>query len=145
MECTKVRTQFDHTRFDLLPLVIWSRSFWRSVKCNLRKEQRWSKSVWPPIVVALAWLRKQPTFGDATTGFPAKWRLRNERKNSILTTRHYPDLGSASNWLNQISHPARPNRSTGTGVRTTGSLKLIRTARLIICNAFPPPGGYSLV
>ena len=23
-------------------------------------------------------LRKQPTFGDATTGFPAKWRLRNE-------------------------------------------------------------------
>ena len=22
-------------------------------------------------------LRKQPTFGDATTGFPAKWRLRN--------------------------------------------------------------------
>ena len=32
-------------------------------------------------------LRKQPTFGDATTGFPAKWRLfsvRNERRNSIL-------------------------------------------------------------
>ena len=28
-------------------------------------------------------LRKQRTFGDATTGFPAKWRLRNERKNSI--------------------------------------------------------------
>ena len=28
-------------------------------------------------------LRKQRTFGDATTGFPAKWSLRNERKNSI--------------------------------------------------------------
>ena len=27
-------------------------------------------------------LRKQPTFGDVTTGFPAKWRLRNERRNS---------------------------------------------------------------
>ena len=40
--------------------------------------------------------RKQPTFGDATTGFPAKWRLRNERTNSILMSRHYPDLGSAS-------------------------------------------------
>ena len=41
-------------------------------------------------------LRKQPTFGDVTTGFPAKWRLRNERRNSILITRHYPDLGSDS-------------------------------------------------
>ena len=28
--------------------------------------------------------RKQPTFRDPTTGFPAKWRLRNERINSIL-------------------------------------------------------------
>ena len=51
-------------------------------------------------------------FCDATTGFPAKWRLRNERRNSILMTRHYPDLGSASDWLNQISHAARPIRST---------------------------------
>ena len=57
-------------------------------------------------------LRKQPTFRDATTGFPAKWRLRNERRNSILMTRHYPDLGIASDWLNQISHAARPIRST---------------------------------
>ena len=56
-------------------------------------------------------LRKQLTFGDATTGFPAKWRLRNERRNSILMTRHYSDLGSASHWLNQISHAARPIRS----------------------------------
>ena len=40
--------------------------------------------------------RKQPTFRYATSGFPAKWRLRNERRNSILMTRHYPDLGSAS-------------------------------------------------
>ena len=57
-------------------------------------------------------LRKQPTFGDATTGFPAKRRLRNERRNSILMTRHYPDLGNASDWLNQISHAARPIRNT---------------------------------
>ena len=27
-------------------------------------------------------------------------------------TRHYPDLGSASDWLNQISHAARPITST---------------------------------
>ena len=38
-------------------------------------------------------LRKQPTFGDATTGFTAKWRLRNERRNSIPMMRNYPDLG----------------------------------------------------
>ena len=57
-------------------------------------------------------LRKQPTFGDATTCFPAKWRLRNEHKNSVLMTRHSPDLGSAYDWLNQISHSARPIRST---------------------------------
>ena len=27
-------------------------------------------------------------------------------------TRHYPDLGSGSDWLNKISHAARPIRST---------------------------------
>ena len=30
-------------------------------------------------------LRKQPTFGDATTGFPAKWRLRNKRWWHVTT------------------------------------------------------------
>ena len=57
-------------------------------------------------------LRKQPTCGDATTGFPTKWRLRNEHRNSILMTHHYPDLGSAPDWLNQISHTARTIRTT---------------------------------
>ena len=52
-------------------------------------------------------LRKQLTFGDATTGFPAKWRLRNERRNSI-----FPYLVSASDWLNEISRAAQPIRST---------------------------------
>ena len=79
-------------------------------------------SYWVFILLSNAWyqvrfwlrvsLRKRLTFGDATTGFPAKWLLRNERRNSILMTRHYPDLGSASDWLNQISHAARPIRST---------------------------------
>ena len=53
-------------------------------------------------------LTKQTTFRDATGGFPAKWRRRNERRNS----RHYTDLGNASDWLMQISQTARPIRST---------------------------------
>ena len=44
--------------------------------------------------------------------FPAKWRLRNERRNSILRTRYYPDLGRASDRLKQISNVARPITST---------------------------------
>ena len=51
--------------------------------------------------------KKQPTFGDATTVFPAKWRLWNMRSNSILMTRHYSDLGSASDWLKKIFLAAR--------------------------------------
>ena len=32
--------------------------------------------------------------------------------NAILMTYHYPDLTSASDWMKQISHAARPVRST---------------------------------
>ena len=39
-------------------------------------------------------LRKQPTFSDATTGFPAKLRLSNKRRNSVLMTCHYSDLST---------------------------------------------------
>ena len=45
--------------------------------------------------------RKQLTFRDATTAFLAKWRLRNECRNSILMTHQYPDLARASDWLKQ--------------------------------------------
>ena len=37
-------------------------------------------------------LRKLTPFCDATIGFPVKWHLRNECRNSILMTRHQPDL-----------------------------------------------------
>ena len=49
-------------------------------------------------------LKKQPTLRNATTGFPAKsGRLRNERTNSILMTRHYPDrLSHEGNLLQPI-------------------------------------------
>ena len=39
------RTQFNHVRLDLLSLVSLSLVFWPSVKWNVRKAQRWSKSV----------------------------------------------------------------------------------------------------
>ena len=63
------------------------------VKCHEAK----ARDMWPsrarkPDLLAGCRLRRRPTFSDATTGFPTKWRLRNERKNSILMTRHYPDL-----------------------------------------------------
>ena len=57
-------------------------------------------------------LRKRPTFGDTTTGFPAKWLLRNERRNSILMTRHYPNLGTASDWSCRVGNLVQPIRST---------------------------------
>ena len=66
------------------------------------------------VLVLLHSLRKQITFRDATNGFPAKWRLRNERRNSIprgIKSRWIPRrfrlaqnlklkdfLGSASAW-----------------------------------------------
>ena len=53
-------------------------------------------------------LRKQPTFGDPTTGVPA----RNERKNSILMTRHYTDLGSTSDWSYRVGNLIQQIRST---------------------------------
>ena len=47
-------------------------------------------------------LRRKSAFRNVTTGFPAKWRLRKGRRNSILMTRH-PDLGSVSDWLKPVA------------------------------------------
>ena len=57
-------------------------------------------------------LKKQTKFCDATIGFPAKWRLRNERRNSILMTRHYSDLDSASDWSCRVGYLPQPIWST---------------------------------
>ena len=43
---------------------------------------------------------------------PPKWRLRNELSNSILITRHYPDLGSTSDWSCRMGNLIQPIRST---------------------------------
>ena len=57
-------------------------------------------------------LRKQPTSREVATCALAKRRLSNERRNSILMTRHYPDLGSASDWLKRAGTSLQPIRST---------------------------------
>ena len=57
-------------------------------------------------------LRKQPTFGDATSSFPAKWRVRNGRRNSIPMTRLYPDMGSASDWSCRVGNLIQAIRRT---------------------------------
>ena len=63
-------------------------------------------------VIQTASLRKQTTSPDATDGFPAKQRMRNERRNSILMTRHYPDLGNSFDWSCRVGHLLQPIRST---------------------------------
>ena len=65
---------------------------WRKARCFIHawvEYYLWPNKIGPHCTCSL---RKQPTFGDATTGFPAKWRLRNERRNSILMMQHYPDI-----------------------------------------------------
>ena len=59
-------------------------------------------------------LRKQETFWDATTGFPAKWCLRNTRKIPYWwrVNRQIWVVLAASDWLTQISPAARPIGST---------------------------------
>ena len=54
----------------------------------------------------------QTTFRDATNGFPAKWRLRSERRNSILMTRQCQDLANASDWSCRLWNLLQPIRGT---------------------------------
>ena len=71
-----------------------------------------STSLYNHVILIWCSLRKQPTFRDASTGFPAKWRLRNERGDSILITRYFPDLGSVSDWSWRERNLRQPMRST---------------------------------
>ena len=57
-------------------------------------------------------LRMQPSFRDPTTGFPAKLSLKNDCRDSILMTYHYPDLGSASDWSCRKENLFQPIRSS---------------------------------
>ena len=57
-------------------------------------------------------LRKQPTFSETTTGLPTKWQLRNDWRNSILMMCYYANMGSASDWLKEISLGSQPFKRT---------------------------------
>ena len=59
-------------------------------------------------------------FFNVTNGFPAKWRLRNDCRNSLLMTCHYPDLGSASGCLKICFNQPE--------ALTTSNLWMIRTS-----------------
>ena len=60
---------------------------------------QWRQCCWMVILLMVsmaAWEKRWHC--NATTGFSMKWHLRNECRNSILMTCHYPHLGSASDW-----------------------------------------------
>ena len=73
-------------------------------KCqNFCKGLHWVLGQFLICILKTSWIyhfnpRNQPTFQDATTGFPTKWRGRNKFRNSILITCDYPALGSDSDW-----------------------------------------------
>ena len=94
-----------------------TRSIPESARDNAGKKKntinrRWWKQGWDQVCLDTLLfpcsLRKQPTFRDAATGFPAKWRLRNEYRNSIMMTYRYPD----SDWLCCLTNLLQPIRST---------------------------------
>ena len=59
---------------------------------NVNSECRHQNTTLVPLAAAsgtFTSLRKDINFCDATTGFSAKWCLRNKPRKSILMTRHY--------------------------------------------------------
>ena len=78
------------------PSVLENNTFFSKITSKINKKEGNNWTVTPLILQSVSF----------------HWSLRNERRNSIPMTRHYPELGSASDWLNQISHAARPIRRT---------------------------------
>ena len=75
--------------------ISWSRkSFTIILKLQLKER---------PVTYWISWENSRDFTTPPLVSFPAKWRLRKDCNNSILMTCHYPDLGSASDWLRQIS------------------------------------------
>ena len=78
---------------------------------RLKSNKKNLKIKWPGTSFAIAWENSRHLVMLPLVFLPNDV-FRNERRNSVLMTRHYPDLSSASDWLNQISHTAPPIRST---------------------------------
>ena len=90
---------------------------WRLYKTASMEKKRRLLNLWGSTLIVtrgVAWETKQPRPQGETdyilrrhrnVVWEPKWRLRNERRNFILMTWHYPDvdLESASDWLKQIS------------------------------------------
>ena len=74
-------------------------------------------------------LIKQPTFRDATNGFSAKWDLRNEHRNSILMTCHYPGIWVVSRHHYRISARVRQTSFLKQTVGGVANCRLFSQAR----------------
>ena len=77
---------------------------WEKQSKQAKKVYYWSQKVlWLSSILlsnsSITSLSKQSTCWDATADFAAKWCVRKNCSNSILMIHHYPDLGSASDWL----------------------------------------------
>ena len=64
-----------------------------------KTSQLYKLSLFAPLRKSTLSLRKQLSFCEASTGFPMKWFLRNNHRNSIMMMCHDSDLGNASDWL----------------------------------------------
>ena len=60
----------------------------------------------------LAWGNSWLIATPPLSGFPAKWRLRKGRRNSILTTCHYLHLGGVFDWSWRVGNLLKPMRTT---------------------------------
>ena len=85
--------------------------------------------------LTLAWENCRP-WATLPLVFPAKWSLRNERRNSIMMTSYYPDLGSASDRLNS---------TTQIWVETLISMEFLRSLRSGLTLPSERKGGISYI
>jgi len=63
------------------------------------------------MVALITVFKREKTAEISRRWFPCEMHLRNERRNSILMTRHYPDLGSGSDWSSRVGNLLQPIRS----------------------------------
>ena len=65
----------------------------------------------PCLISPSGWVKSRH-FATLPLVSPQKWRLRNDFRNSILMTCHYPDLGRVSDWSCPEGNLLQPIRST---------------------------------